>query len=383
MTFVMPLLAMYALALAPDVFTITGGEVPPAGAFGVLAGGLPLAIGVLVPIGFVAASVSTYTTDVVAGAALGLRDFYQRFFAPEAEPEDLVLPSRIISVIVLIIAFLLTIVLDVQGLVELFLATLGIASVIVLVDLHWKVMTARSTAVAVVIGIITVFGWTLGGVNQMTGIHVVWPTLGLTLGIGILGGFVTEQKYYMQNDWSVVPTAEEVDAANDINLTEDHLAVLESIATGGKRFADILDTLQIASHQVNEIVEELDRNRYIHREGKRSHQFYKFELTEKGRESLEEADIGADEEALREHDLNEDLYETLKLINEQSGLIIDDIAEERDMLTSDVVPLVQRLLEQGYISGYGQIRQKLETTEQGETVLRTVDLSDSATNEAE
>lgn len=371
MTLVMPLLAMYAFALAPELFTVGGGQVPPAGAYGVLAGAIPVTLGVLVPIGFVAASISTYTTDVVAGAALGLRDFYQRFFAPEADPEDLLLPSRIISIVVIVIAFVLTLLLDVQSLVELFLTTLGISSVIILVDMYWKGMTVRSASVAAVAGILSIFVWTLGGFVETTGVHVVWVALGLTLVIGVVGGLVTERKYYARNGWNIEPTAEEVDQSDDIDIADGHLQILESISTGGKRFADLLDTLQIASHQVNELVEDLDRNRYIHRQGLKSHRFYEFELTEKGRDALEGSEYYDDRYS--EYDINEEMRETLAVIDTNPGIIIDDIAEKLNQHTSDIVPLVQRLLEQEYVNGTGQVRQKLTATASGQHVLEETD----------
>ncbi|WP_276301693.1 sodium:solute symporter family transporter [Halorussus lipolyticus] len=368
MTLVMPLLAMYSLALAPDAFTVTGGEVPPAGAYGVLASTLPAAIGVLIPIGFLAASISTYTTDVIAAAAIGLRDFYQRFFAPEADPEELLLPSRLISLSVVVAAFALAMTYNVRALVELFLTTLGISSVIVLVDIRWKVMTARSAALGAVVGTLTVFGWTIAGLDATTGVHVVWPALGSTLAVGILGGLLTESKYYARDGWSIEPTVAEVEAADDIDLTDDHVAVLESIATGGTRFADFIDTLQVASHQVNDVVEDLDRHRYVHRRGGNSHEFYEFDLTEKGREALEDAGVGPDDPTLRKHDLTEEMADVLAVVDENPGVIIDDVADELGQTTPDVVPLVQRLLELGYISGFGQIRQKLETTDEGATI---------------
>jgi DNA-binding MarR family transcriptional regulator len=289
------------------------------------------------------------------------------------------LPSRIISLVVVIVAFVLTLILNVQALVELFLTTLGISSVLILVDIHWKVMTSRSAAVAAVVGTLTVFVWSIGGLTQATGLHVVWPALGLTLGIGVLGGFVTQSKYYARDEWAVEPSEGEVERSDDIDLSEEHLEILHSISTGGKRFADLLDTLQIASHRVNDFVEDLDRNRYIHRHGLNSHRFYKFELTEKGREALDDADIGPADEKLAEHNIDEVMRDTLDVIDENPGIIIDDIAVELDVTTTAIVPLVQRLLELDYVEGYGQIRQKLKLTSSGETVLRDVRGADADT----
>ncbi|RQG99461.1 sodium:solute symporter family transporter [Natrarchaeobius oligotrophus] len=373
MTIVMPLLAMYAFALAPEAYVVAGGEVPPEGAYGVLATSIPLALGVLIPIGFVAASISTYTTDVIASAALVLRDFYQRFVAPEADPEELLMPSRVISVLVIVVAFIFTLILDVQGLVELFLTMLGISSVIILIDMHWKVMTSRSAFLAAVAGILGVLGWTFSGLAASTGIHQVWIALGLTVGIGVLGGLVTSNKYYAEDGWEVVPSSEAVERADDVELADEQLEILESIATGGTRFADFLDTLRLPSNEVNDFVEELDRARYIHRKGMRSHDFYDFELTERGKRALVDAQVVDTDEAFTEFQVNEEMESVIRIVNDEPGIIVDDISNRMSKPNSDVVPIIQRLLQLEYIDGSGWIRQKHQLTAAGEAALEELE----------
>lgn len=369
MTIVMPLLGIYAFAVAPGAYTPFGGQVPPGGAFGVLANALG-ALGALIPIGFIAASISTYTSSVIGGTAMVLGDFYRRFFDPTGTPEELLLPSRVVSLVVVIGAFFATYIGNVTALVSLFLTMLVISSVVVLLDQYWKVLTPTSAAMATGVAAIVTLYWAFSDFGSQSGVHEVWIAIALTLGIGIVGGLVTPKKYYSENGWSLEPR--ETGEGSPADLSDDELQLLEAIKLGGDRFADMLDTLQIDSHLVNEYVERLDQDRYIRRNGWTGHEFYTFSLTEKGEQTLRESEFAPEENVLWHHRLDRETYEALRTISDNPGTVAENVAEELGVQASHSIGLVQKLLRLGYVDGSGLYRQKLSVSDSGQSVIADV-----------
>lgn len=90
--FILPLVGMFVRA--------SGVELDDAGgAFGLVIGDMHPAMGSLFVLGVIAATMSTAELGIVAGSSILLRDVYQRVFRPEASLEQLLLPSRVFTLI--------------------------------------------------------------------------------------------------------------------------------------------------------------------------------------------------------------------------------------------------------------------------------------------
>ena len=67
---------------------------------------IPAGLKGLIVTGFLAAAMSTFTAIINASAAYWVKDIYQRFIKPEATEKQLVLQSRIISIVVVVLGLL-------------------------------------------------------------------------------------------------------------------------------------------------------------------------------------------------------------------------------------------------------------------------------------
>jgi Na+/proline symporter len=173
------LVALVALAMHPDLADAESGYVV------VMLDHLPPSLRGLMLAGFLAAFMSTISTELNWGASYFINDFYRRFVKPEASEKHLVQASRISTVVLAIAAATITFYMDsISGAWKLLIVTgAGTGTVLILRWFWWRI-NAWSEVSAMVTAFVVSFYLQLGaGYNTDDPIdfaHVMLITVGIT-----------------------------------------------------------------------------------------------------------------------------------------------------------------------------------------------------------
>lgn len=199
---------LYAAAKFPGQFQPVGKLLPEA-AYGVLLREFPVAVASYLLIFAVAASMSTASTTLMAGASTAVRDLYQRVFRPAATPKELVLPARAVTIAIGLLCWLLL--WFPGGPLYLFafgVAWLGPSSMLLLLGFYWRRATATGALVGALCGLGAMTVWTaldLLKVYKTSAIaHVGVVGVLCTLVPLVLVSLVTQPKYYGLPTWRPV-----------------------------------------------------------------------------------------------------------------------------------------------------------------------------------
>ena len=143
--------------------------------------GVPLAVGALLLAAIVATIVSTADSFLLVPSINVMRDFYQKFFSPNPTPKKMILYSRIVVVLLGIVAFLQ--VRFFKGVLEMALYAYTMYGVgitpAVLACFFWKRVTPAGGVVSIASGMGTTLIWEL--LNQPNDIPTVYPALLMSL----------------------------------------------------------------------------------------------------------------------------------------------------------------------------------------------------------
>jgi len=163
--------------------------------------GLPLIIGCVMLAAIVAIIVSTADSFLLVPSTNIIRDIYQRFVNPEASQKKIVLYSRVVVVLLGIIAFVqvrfFTTVLE-MAIYAYTVYGVGITPA-VLAAFFWKRATAAGGVTSIAAGMITTILWKILG--NPWGVPTVYPPLILSLLCLILVSYLTpapEEKKWKQ-----------------------------------------------------------------------------------------------------------------------------------------------------------------------------------------
>ncbi len=367
MVYFMPRVALYALAIKPEVFLNFGGNIHPAGAIGVLASVLPPVLGILLILAMLAATISTYTTAGMGGVATVSRDIHQRLFKPQATPKEMLFPTRLWTAAFIVVTGLISIFIgDVTFLMGMFLSFIGISSTLVSLAAFWPRMTSTAAFTAAITGLIATSVW--GFTPALVAIaHQVWIAVGVSLVVAVVISLVTKPKYY------AIAKQYKPEAANYLNDRELHpkeIGILNAIAIGANRFSDFIDTTQLDGQLVNAYVETMERHGCIIREGFFGAKFYTFMLTELGRKKLHETI--PDQQEILEQGMDNRGLQALQAASKQDKFVTEDIALSLGMAPLDVVPVLTGLHRQGYLTDSGLFRRRLQITPKGREFLKGV-----------
>lgn len=359
-------LPLYAVAISPDVFAPYGGDVPPDGALGVLADAAPLALGLLLMVTIVAANISTYTTTSMGGIASFSRDIYQRLIAPNATPYEMLTPTRIISVLFIIVGWTFVFVGDVVFLLGVLLTFIGISTMVTLAGVASSRVTPDAAFAGALGGGIVAAVWPVFQIDPT--IHQIWPTIVATVLPMVIVTPVTEAKYYGKSGWQKnTPTA---DGGTTSDLSDDERSVLVFISAGANTFSDLIDLLAVDGTEVNKTVERLEQHGHITREGYRGAGLFRYQLTEAGREEVKR-DESWELMQVNGLTLPATSLEILRVIDGDDGLLKEDIAEKLDLEKIAIEPHLQVLKRNNLVVARGIFRSIYETSAEGETVARS------------
>src|SRR5699024_46155 len=276
---ILAFVGIYAASIFPDTFAPFG-DTDPMSAFGVVLKALPIGVAALALIGALAASISTSTTALMGASSTAVRDIYQRFIRPNATSEQLTMPSKIITLILGGLVWLLTF--YPGGPLYLFAfstAWLGAPSVLVFLGVWWKRTTKAGAFYGAVIGmsvtaLFTILQFTgIYDIDEVTHIGVVG--LVVTVLTTVIISLFSEPNYYSKEEWN--KHAESFDALN-----EKEIQTLNYIAEGYNTMAEITDLFSVDSSKTNAIIESLDKKQLIKRNKYSGPGFYTFSITEIG-----------------------------------------------------------------------------------------------------
>ncbi len=373
MVYFMPRIALYAIAIKPEVFIQFGGTVHPAGALGVLASIIPPVLGILIILAMLAATISTYTTAGLGGVACMSRDIYQRLFRPQANPKEMLLPTRILTVVFIALTWVSTFLGNVPFLMGLFLSFVAISSTLVTLAAIWPKLKATAVFVAALIGLVATAFWAFTP-SLVAVVHQVWIAIFATLLVAVIGSLITKSKVHGINNSERASEQIAASSEKDYNLHSQELAILIATATGANRFSDFIDTTQLDGQLVNEFVVGLERLGYICREGFIGAKYYTFNLTNMGRDRLYRA--MPDQAQTLKLGLDYRGIKALQLAAKDGKWLTEDFASSLGIAPLEVASVLSGLYEQGCLKDTGIFRRRLEITAKGKEVLDAVNIQE-------
>ncbi|WP_366161221.1 hypothetical protein ABXS71_20565 [Bacillus infantis] len=362
-TIILTYTGVYAGAIFPDFFA-PAGQGDPMSAFGVVLKALPISVAALALIGALAASISTSTTALIGASSTAMRDLYQRYVKPDATSKELTVPSKVITLILGLLVWLLCF--YPGGPLYLFAfstAWLGPPSVLVFLGIWWKKTTIKGAFYGGLLGIGVTVVFTVLDLLKIFSIaqytHVGVVGLVATLAGTILVSLVTKPNYYAETDWGSTQTAK----SEEVNELEKE--VLGYIQNGYSTMAEVSDMLGVDSAVSNKIIESLDKKRLINRKKYSGPGFYTFEITKSGREFVK---LSAVESQLASALLSiEDIEFLQQVLQGQENLNVYLDKHQYDSLKASVV--LSKLIRQDYLKESGLLRRKVSITKEGTGVL--------------
>lgn len=353
---------IYAGSVMGDQF-LPYGTVDPTAAFGVVLRALPIVVAAFALLGALAASISTSTTALIGASSTAVRDLYQRFVRPNATSKELTVPSKVITMILGLVVWLLCF--YPGGPLYLFAfstAWLGAPSILVFLGMFWKRTTKTGAFYGAVVGITATAAFT---VLDLTG---VFP-LGTYTHVGVVGlvatvltvvivSLLSEPAYYTKKDF--------VNIGNSVRqLTDEEKRVLTFIHYGYDTMAEISDMLGVDSSVSNKIIETLDQHGVIGRKKYAGAGFYTFHI----REGLEpEAYLPKDGHRYADDRLTEDDFTFLEKL--RGGMdALNSYVKEKEFDSLHASAILSKLIKQGYLAEKGLWRRQVSLSPKGKEVL--------------
>lgn len=288
---------------------------------------------------------------------------YQRFIRPNATSEQLTMPSKIITLILGGLVWLLTF--YPGGPLYLFAfstAWLGAPSVLVFLGVWWKRTTKAGAFYGAVIGmsvtaLFTILQFTgIYDIDEVTHIGVVG--LVVTVLTTVIISLFSEPNYYSKEEWN--KHAESFDALN-----EKEIQTLNYIAEGYNTMAEITDLFSVDSSKTNAIIESLDKKQLIKRNKYSGPGFYTFSITEIGYNHIT-TNVDTNTDMTRY--ITEDEKTLLHYLNigpEATQEYIND--KKIDSLKVSV--LLSKLIRQGFLKEAGLWKREVIVTPAAKNIL--------------
>ncbi len=362
------ILYMIGIYAGTNMTEVFAGGVAPTAAFGVTLRVVPVGVASFALLGALASSISTATTAHMGATSTTVRDIYARLFRPNATPKELMKPSKIIMLVLGILVWFLSF--YPGGPTYLFAfatAWLGPPAVLVFYGAFWPRITKDGAFWGAIISIgsmmiVTILELTgVWSISQYMhqGVFGLIITLVLTTGISL----ATKPKYYGESSWTVEPEGEIPDSiVNDMEKE-----ILDLIRKGYDTMGEITDYLGVDSSKSNKAIEELDQKRYIARFSNKGADFYKFKITEAGKNKLPM--LNESEEKLAEQNLIVHEIELLKIIeNGEEG--IRNYVKDKELSSLKFSVMVSKLIKFDYLSESGLLRRKIHLTERGRNAIK-------------
>lgn len=331
--------------------------------YGVFLRSVPLFFSSLLLLVPLAAGISTATTAHMGATAVVVRDIYQRRFRPEAGPEALLLPSRVILLALGLLVWALCF--YPGGPLILFAfanAWLGPPALLLVLGIAWRRFTTAAAFWSTVLGIAVMGVLT---VLQLTGLFVIDRYLHVGLAgfaVSLSAAFVitplSRPPYYGKPGWNAaaVPVDDDPDGQR-ATFSSPETEVVHSIAAGYRTLAEIADMLGIDAADAHCRVERLDQAGVIRRETSRGRGFYTFYLV-----CTADRFPGAETARIRD--------EEQRVLKAVAQTLLRNLAESDHIPSLRLSTILARLVREGYCRESGFWRRRLAITPRGEEFLQ-------------
>ncbi|TVR30545.1 MAG: hypothetical protein EA404_12005 [Spirochaetaceae bacterium] len=331
--------------------------------YGVFLRSVPLffsSVLLLVPL---AAGISTATTAHMGATAVVVRDIYQRRFRPDARPQALLLPSRVILLVLGLLVWALCF--YPGGPLILFAfanAWLGPPALLLVLGIAWRRFSAAAAFWSTVLGIAVMGVLT---VLQLTGLftidrylHVGLAGFAVSLCAALVITPLSRPPYYGEPGWSAAAVPSDGDPdRQQAAFSWREAEVVHCIAAGYRTLAEITDMLGIDAADAHSRVQRLDQAGVIRRETPRGRGFYTFCLS-----CAVDRFAGAETARIRVEE-----HRVLKAVAQK---LLRNLTERDHMPSLRLSTILARLVREGYCRESGFWRRRLAITPRGEQLLQ-------------
>ena len=158
-------------------------------------------------VGYLSAALSTITAALQANASIGARDFYQGLFNPDASPRQMLMPSRVATLLSAVLMFAATFVPGGPApLLALMASFMAVSAVLFCIGVLWRRATPMAAAIGAFAGIGVGIAWSFvlpPSITAFPGYPVFsgYPAAVVTLALIVVLSYVTEPKYYGRPEW--------------------------------------------------------------------------------------------------------------------------------------------------------------------------------------
>lgn len=354
---------LYAGSAMGDQF-LPYGTIDPTAAFGVVLKALPIVVAAFALLGALAASISTSTTALIGASSTAVRDLYQRYVRPNATSKELTVPSKVITLALGLIVWLLCF--YPGGPLYLFAfstAWLGAPSILVFLGMWWKRTTKKGAFYGAVVGISATAIFTVLDLTK------IFP-LGAYTHVGVVGlvatvlttvtvSLLTKPDYYALEGFN-----ETIGLAN--TMTEEEKKVMMLIHYGYDTMAEISDMLGVDSSVSNKIIEDLDKRHLIRREKYSGPGFYTFRIKEGLTSNLY---LSESTQRFADDRLTEVDFLFLEKLRHGMGALNQYVREtEFDSLHASAI--LSKLIKQGFLVEKGLWRRQVILSPKGNGILQ-------------
>jgi solute:Na+ symporter, SSS family len=353
----------YALAGAPAEVKKFG----PMASYGIslkLVGPVVASLGLVAAL---AAAVSTATTAHMGIVTTLIRDFWVKFFRPNADAKDLLVPSKIMTLVVGVVVW--GVCFYPGGPLYLFaisVAFLGPSAVAFLFGSRWRRTTSTATFASVLISMIVML--VIETLSQSKAWIPPWHSgiygLFISIPLIVVISLITKPKYYGREDW----TREQREAGTPTStsaLSDEERTVLDLIRRDYSIMLELVDFTGRDANYMNRMIEKLDQERLLKRRALSGAGFYHFELTQKGESVLKP--LSAGEKLMVERHLSETKLKVLKGLEE--GVPVRELPAKIELAGSEVGAAMAGLLRRKYVSVTGIFRPEYHITAEGRALL--------------
>lgn len=366
---------LYAGGVFSSDFVNLGGTVRPDSAYGFVISKFPAAAGSFLLLFALAASLSTAASTLMAAVSTGVRDVYKQFINKQANDQQTIRASRLITVLISLIAWGLAY--YPGGTTFLFAfatAWWAPAGLLFALGMISNRITKSGAWLGTVVGTVCLTLWAILDIFKVPliagkpiGSFVHMSVVGLITVIlpTIIGSYFTKPKYYGDREWI------EGKKFSSIVLNDHDRIILKHIQNGFKRNAQLMDITGWPGEVLNETIERLDESGYIQRDSLKGLGFWKFSLTKKGTSAI--PPIEAKNHSLQQYDLVDQDMVYLKTLENLGKVNMTDhiykIASDANA-QKDAMASFMKLINNGFVDESGFIRRYMAISASGSQLLK-------------
>lgn len=168
--------------------------------------------------------------------------------------------------------------------------------------------------------------------------------------------------------------ARSVDVAANVDLENQSVdeaidELLSLVREGRTHLDELTDSLGITAVKAEELVRAAEQTGLVVRPGYSGMNLYTVELTTAGESRLPE--LSPREQALAEHDMNDRDYRVLQIVADRGKSSTKEIlsALDENLAPMKLIPVVNHLVQEGYLAESGLWRRYVTVTDTGQQAL--------------